>query len=300
MASEAYEEFALLPDNASEAGLTWTTPVVERRFIEIEPGRRIGAIVWGDAPPEIVLVHGGAQNAHTWDTVALALDRPLVALDLPGHGHSDWRDDHDYSPRTSAVDLESAIRALAPEARLVVGMSLGGLTALALSVRAPELVRRLMMVDVTPGTDREKAEPIAAFIAGPEVFADFDEILERTMAFNPTRSESSLRRGILHNARRSDDGSLVWRYDRTWAGEIGEHSGFESQWTDVECLGVPTMLVRGSLSGVVSEEDVEEFERRCPHARVVVVDDAGHSVQGDRPIELSELIGAFLDDRPAV
>ncbi len=80
-------------------------------------------------------MHGGGQNAHTWDTVALALDRPLLAIDLPGHGHSDWRADHKYFPAENAAAIAVVVRALAPDAKMVVGMSLGGLTALALAPR---------------------------------------------------------------------------------------------------------------------------------------------------------------------
>ena len=88
-----YDEFGLFHENAEEYGLPWNgPPKVRRESVEVAPdGRRLSALIWGDDPPEIVLLHGGAQNAHTWDTVALALDRPLVAIDLPGHGHSDHR-----------------------------------------------------------------------------------------------------------------------------------------------------------------------------------------------------------------
>ena len=106
---------------------------MSRKFVIADDDRAVSALRWGSGPPELVLLHGGAQNAHTWDTVCLALDRPLVAIDLPGHGHSAHRDDHAYWPRENAAAVEVAIRALAPDARLVVGMSLGGLTALALA-----------------------------------------------------------------------------------------------------------------------------------------------------------------------
>ncbi|MCS5685672.1 MAG: alpha/beta hydrolase, partial [Acidimicrobiales bacterium] len=87
-----YDEFSMFADNAAEAGLAWEgRPAVERRFLEGADGASISALVWGDTPPQLVLLHGGAQNAHTWDTMALALGRPLLAVDLPGHGHSDWR-----------------------------------------------------------------------------------------------------------------------------------------------------------------------------------------------------------------
>ena len=85
-----YDEFGLFHENASEFGLPYDgPPSVRREFVEVEPGRRLSAIVWGTEEPDLVLIHGGSQNAHTWDTVALALGRPLVAIDLPGHGHSD-------------------------------------------------------------------------------------------------------------------------------------------------------------------------------------------------------------------
>ena len=129
-----YDEFSMFRENADEFGIPWDgPPAVRREAVEVEPGRRLSALVWGDAEPELVLLHGGAQNAHTWDTVALALDRPLVAIDLPAHGHSDGPRGGFADPTGNAEDVAAAMRVLAPAARGVVGMSLGGLTALALS-----------------------------------------------------------------------------------------------------------------------------------------------------------------------
>ena len=290
-----YDEFGLFQENASEAGLPWSGPPVVRRVaVEVEPGRRVSALLWGTDPPELVLLHGGAQNAHTWDTVALALDRPLVAIDLPGHGHSDPRADGPFGPVNNAADVEIAIRELAPDARMVVGMSLGGLTALALTRRAPDLVARLALVDVTPGVDRDKAAPIAAFIAGPESFESFDEILARTIEFNPTRTESSLRRGVLHNAVEREDGRWVWRYQRPRLIETAEMPDFSVLWDDVSTVSVPLMLVRGDDSAVVGDEDVAELRRRQPAVRVETVAGAGHSIQGDKPVELAEILADFL------
>jgi len=292
-----YDEFSMLGDNAAEVGLEVTPPVIERRRVEVRPGQHVSALVWGDGDPELVLVHGGAQNAHTWDTVALALGRPLVAVDLPGHGHSDWRDDGQYGPVENAEAVGVAIRELAPDARAVMGMSLGGLTTIVLASRHPELVRQAIVVDVTPGTDHAKAAPIVSFIDGPETFASFDEILQRTIQFNPTRSESSLRRGVLHNARPRDDGTWVWRYDRL--NRIREQAkegtvDFGELWPDVEAIRCPLLLVRGGASGVVGDEDVVEWTKRQPDSEVVVVDGAGHSVQGDKPLELAALVERFV------
>ncbi|MCE2391755.1 MAG: alpha/beta hydrolase [Proteobacteria bacterium] len=295
-----YDEFALLSENAEEFGLPWSgTPAVERRSVEVAPGQRVSALVWGDRPAELVLLHGGSQNAHTWDTLALAIDRPLVAVDLPGHGHSDWRDDKDYGPVTNAAAVAAAIRELAPEARALVGMSLGGLTSCALAARHPERVSRLALIDVTPGVDADKARAIINFVRGPEYFESFEAILARTVEHNPTRSEASLRRGVIHNAKPLPDGRWTWRYDRRWASPESESSArpaevqFGGLWDDVSRIAAPLLLVRGSLSPVVDDADVAEVLRRQPGARVEVVEGAGHSVQGDRPLELARILDEF-------
>ena len=288
----------MFQDNATEVGLPWSGPPQVRRIaVDVGGGQQVSALVWGSASPEIVLVHGGGQNAHTWDTVALALQRPLIAIDLPGHGHSDWRDDHDYSPVTSAPAVATAIRQLAPDAQLLVGMSLGGVTAIRVAAEDPELVRRLAIVDVTPGVDETKAEPIIAFLSGPERFESFDEILERTVQFNPTRTVSSLRRGVLHNAKEESDGSWTWRYDpvRAWKDIERPAVAFVDLWEDVARIKAPTLLIRGGTSGVVSDDDVAELRRRKPDADVVTVDGAGHSIQGDKPVELARLLEDFLN-----
>lgn len=288
-----YDELAYFHENAEEAGLRWHGPPTVRRTRVVVDGRAVSALVWGEQPAEIVLLHGGGQNAHTWDTVALALDRPLVAIDLPGHGHSDWRDDGRLFPRDNAATLEPVIRQLAPDAALVVAMSLGGLSAIALGAHAPDLVRRLAIVDVLPTVDRERASDVAAFLAGPETFASFDEILERTIAFNPTRSESSLRRGVLHNAVEQSDGTWRWRYQRHLLGAGESIPDFGELWDDLDRIDAPILLVRGGDSPVVTDDDAAELLRRKPAARVEIVAGAGHSVQGDRPVELAGLIDGF-------
>ncbi len=287
----AYDEMGLFQENAAEVGLPWTGPPTVRR-VDVEG---VSALVWGEGEPDLVLVHGGAQNAHTWDTVALALGRPLVAIDLLGHGRSRWLDDHDYRPSTMAPVIAAAIEALAPDARAVFGMSLGGLTSLAIADLRPDLVRRLGLVDITPGVNGEKAADIHAFIDGPEYFASFEEILERTVKFNPTRSESSLRRGILHNATELPDGRWSWRYDRFRSeGLDSSDFGMGHLWDALGRTEMPLLVLRGSVSPVVDDADIAEVRRRRPDAEVVVIDGAGHSIQGDRPLELAAEIQRFI------
>ncbi len=295
-----YDEFSMFHENAAEYGIDFEPPTVRRESVELGDGRRMSALVWGAGPPEYVLIHGGAQNAHTWDTVLLALGRPAVAVDLPGHGHSDGGRSGYLSPYDHAEDVAAVVAALAPGAATVVGMSLGGLTALALADRHPELVRRLVLVDITPGVDGPKSAAITAFVNGPESFPDFDAILARTVEHNPTRSVASLRRGILHNAEQRDDGTWVWRYARHRTGADrpadpqARFAEFARLWDALSALNAPLMLVRGMRpQSVVDDADEQELLRRRPDARVERVEAAGHSVQGDTPVELAALLADF-------
>jgi len=300
-----YDELSYFHENASEYGIPYDGPPdVRRERIELDDGRAMSALVWGTSAPELVLVHGGAQNAHTWDTVALALGRPLLAVDLPGHGHSDGpREGHGTDPVSNAADIAAVVSALAPDAAAVVGMSLGGLTSLALAASHPALVRKLVLVDVTPGVTGNKAAQIIAFVNGPESFPSFDEILARTIQFNPTRTEASLRRGILHNAVQQEDGSWVWRHARHRTmrppaeGAEGDAPRLDASvlWDAVSGYAGPLMLVRGMREqSVVTDEDEAELLKRKPDARVEHVAEAGHSVQGDTPLELAALLEDFV------
>jgi pimeloyl-ACP methyl ester carboxylesterase len=297
-----YSEFGLFHENAAEWGIPYDgPPVVRREQVEVAPGRRLSALVWGSDEPQLVLLHGGAQNAHTWDTVALALDRPLVAVDLPGHGYSDPAPDAPFAPRAFAVDVDAVVGALAPHAEVLVGMSLGGATAMVMAADTPRELRWLVLVDATPAFDPVKAAPIGEFVRGPESFASFDEILERTMRYNPTRSEASLRRGVLHNAVERPDGTWVWRHQQHWSppadGAPPPVPDFESLWDDVERAPMPILLVRGTAPGtLVDEVGLTELARRRPDARVEAVDGAGHSVQGDQPIVLAGILEALFTD----
>ena len=301
----AYDEFSYFHENAEEHGLPYDgPPAVRREAVDLGDGRRLSALVWGDEEPELVLLHGGGQNAHTWDTVALALGRPLVAIDLPGHGHSDGPREGPAGFSANGEDVSAAVRTLAPDAAAVVGMSAGGMTAIGMSTSAPELVRKLVLVDILPNPDPAATKVITDFIHGPETFADFDEILARTVQFNPTRSVSSLRRGILHNAVQLEDGSWQWRHRRHRPEGGSEpaptpdpdamRARMAGMWDALEALTVPVLLVRGMAHGsVITDEQEAELRRRLPTARVEHVEGAGHSVQGDKPVELAALIRDF-------
>jgi esterase len=288
-------EFALLRENAEQAGLTGPLPTVQRVDTDAGSGA-ISALRWGEHPPRVVFLHGGGQNAHTWDTVILGLGEPALAVDLPGHGRSAWRDDGDYSPRLNAATLAPVLQNLAADAALVVGMSLGGLTAIRLSALAPDLVRKLVLVDVTPSALQRHAElttdqrGTVALLQGERMFPSFAAMLELTTAAAPHRDRKSLRRGVFHNSRRLDDGNWTWRYDL-----IRTMPDFGGLWDDVAALNAPVTLVRGADSGFVTDDDADELARGAPQFRGArVVEGSGHSVQSDQPAVLVDIVQEVL------
>jgi pimeloyl-ACP methyl ester carboxylesterase len=295
-----YDEFGMLGDNAAEAGLVLSgLPPVARHTFTAGDGLPLSALSWGTAEPELVLLHGGGQNAHTWDTVALALGRPLLAVDLPGHGHSGRRPDRDYGPWRNAEAVAAVIEQAAPTARAVVGMSLGGATVINLTASRPDLVRRAVVIDVTPGVSDStrtmtKADRGAtALVSGPPTYDSFEQMAAAAVAASPNRPRSAVERGVRHNAHKLPDGRWAWRYD-LFGERPATPFNFAPLWEDVAAITVPVMLVRGGDSKFVRDEDVAEFRRRQPNARVEVVPNSGHAVQSDQPLILTSLIADFL------
>jgi pimeloyl-ACP methyl ester carboxylesterase len=291
-----YDEFSMFHENAAEWSLAYDTPPnVERLFVTVSPGRQLSALRWGRTQPAVVLLHGGAQNAHTYDTVALALRRPLLAVDLPGHGHSDAAPGGMGDVVGHARDVVEALHALGIERVPLVGMSLGGLVALRVAATTPGVVDRLGMIDITPGLTPEKSGHITAFVNGPRTFPSLEELVARTVEHNPTRSESSLRRGVLHNAMQLDDGTWMWRHQRFEPSSDVRSLDAAALWDELSVVRAPILLVRAMGHGsVVDDEDEAEFRRRQPSATIVHVPDSGHSVQGDQPLVLADVLASFL------
>jgi pimeloyl-ACP methyl ester carboxylesterase len=306
-----YDEFGLLHENAEEWDQPFEgRPEVSRGYLEIEPDQRLSYIKWGSEDPEIVFLHGGGQNAHTWDYIALFLGRPAISFDLPGHGRSYRRDDKNYGPWNNVEALEIAVPQLAPNAKVVVGMSLGGATATHFAAKRPDLCRRAVIVDVTPSVnniDRSMStmeRGTVGLIGAQPTYDTFEEMADAAIALSPYRGASGVRRGVRHNSYRTEDGKWTWRYDlqggradrvdkdavqmpvRNWAD-------FTPMWDEVNTITVPTMLVRGGESKFVLDADVEEFQKRLPSVRYEVVPGAGHAVQSDQPLALVALIEDF-------
>lgn len=293
-------EFSYLPAQAEALGVP--LPTVERLTLPLPHGRVVSALRFGAETPRVTFLHGAGLNAHTWDTTVLALGQPILAIDLAGHGDSSWRDDADYSPRTLAADVVAALEAWTSQPQVLVGQSLGGLTGAAVAAARPDLVAELIVVDITPGID-VSAGPAALreFYAGPTDFASRDELVDKAMAlgFGGTRSETE--RGVFLNTRVRDDGRVEWKHHfaHLAAAALAAHDPgtptapsalHETGWDDLAAVSAPVTLVRAER-GFVSAADAEQFQRRLPDARVVVLD-ATHNVQETAPQGLAALLAA--------
>ncbi|QRY41636.1 alpha/beta hydrolase [Microbacterium hominis] len=305
------DEFSFLAAQAAELGIDAPPPV--RRLTHTLPdGRTVSALHYGDpttgafAPPQVTLLHGAGLNAHTWDTTVLALGLPALAVDLPGHGDSSWRADATYAGGVLAADIAPAIAAWAPAAQVLVGQSLGGLTGAALAAAHPDLVRELIVVDITPGIDPNgDAAQIAAFFAGPTDWASREELVERALAFGLGGSPEAATRGVTLNSRIRADGRIEWKHHfahlaNALAGDPDAAASAAAQqaalrgaltasgWDDLAAVAAPITLVRGTR-GFVTPADADEFRRRLPAASVVDIV-SGHNVQEEQPVELARLI----------
>lgn len=175
-------------------------------------------------------------------------------------------------------------------------MSLGGLTALRIAATEPRLVPELALVDVTPSAPERHNEMTkaqmgtVALVQEDRTFPSFQAMLDLTIAAAPHRDPKSLRRGVFHNSKQLDDGTWTWRYDSFRKGD-----GFEGLWDDVPAITMPTTLIRGANSFFVNDEDADTFARTAPgFRRTHVVADSGHSVQGDQPAKLVEILRGLL------
>ncbi|MBL7498632.1 alpha/beta hydrolase [Frankia sp. CNm7] len=285
-------EFDFLAEEAAEVGASPELPPVRR--VEVPaPDGALSALLWG-AAPELTLLHGGGLNAHTWDATILALGRPALALDLPGHGDSAWRDDFDYSPRRNARAAAEVLDAVAPGTpQTVVGQSLGAHTAIALAETRPDLVGRLVLVDASPGQRLEDAAQVTDFLAGPQVFGSREEIVEKALAAGIGSSHRALTRGVALNTRVRDDGTVVFKHHfASPPPDAGFTIDFRDLWPALETSAVPVLLVRGTY-GFLSPEVVDEFRARVPRAEILEIE-SGHNVQEQQPAALAAAISRFL------
>lgn len=311
--NEPLDEFSFLSAQAADLGIDAPLPRGERVNLTLPDGRTLSALRYGDAAPVVTFLHGAGLNAHTWDATILALGLPALAIDLPGHGDSSWRPDAAYTARTLAPDVAIGVATWTEEPQLLVGQSLGGLTAATVAASRHDLVRELVVIDITPGVDPNAGPTqIRRFFAGPTDWARRDEMVDRAMAFGLGGTRAATERGVYLNSRVRPDGRVEWKHhfahlaaaaagaapaapaasDAATADSTTEDAVSSvisaTGWDDLASVTAPIRLIRGNR-GYVTDRNAGEFHERVPAASVTVVP-SGHNVQEEVPVELGRLL----------
>jgi esterase len=267
---------------------------------------RLHYLDWGHqgAGGTILFLHGGGLNAHTWDVVSLMLRERYrcVALDQRGHGDSEWSPGSDYGMQSHLRDIEGFVGQLKLRRPVLVGQSMGGINAINYAGRHSAEMAALVVVDVGPEIIAAGGARIRDFIAAPQLDSP-EDFLKRAMEFNPLRDPRILRRSLFYNLRQLANGKWTWKHDTRRVGETTTEAALAANasrsaelWKAVPKISCPTLVVRGALSDVISDEQAEKFVRALPNGRFVKVEKAGHNVQGDNPAGLLAVLRPFLED----
>ncbi len=264
-------------------------------------GLKLAYQEWGDpSAPPIVMLHGFGVSGHMFDEFAERMqDRyRLFALDQRGHGDSDWSESGDYSRDAFVEDLEGFRQALGLEKFVLIGHSMGGLNAVSYVNRYPGHVTALVLVDVGPEASKQGVDNIVRFTRGPDEL-EFEEFVEMAHRFNPRRTLENIRERMRHRLKPTGSGKWTWKFDRRFREPesgltIGWQLSSDELWQLFRTIEVPTLLVRGAESDVLSPEVAERCAQEMPAARLVTIPGAGHSVPGDNPDAFTEAVASFL------
>ncbi len=248
----------------------------------------------------VVLLHGGGQTRHAWSATAMALARSgfdCLSQDLRGHGDSEWDPNGDYRTEAFAGDVAAALAQFG-EAPIGVGASMGGLVLLqSAAALPPGSLKALVLVDIAPKMEPEGVSRIVGFMtASPEGFATVSDAADAVAAYMPHRPRPTDLSGLQKNLRQRADGRWVWHWDRAILLET--NMAGDRDVTRLEdaarSLSIPTLLVRGGRSDLLSEEGVRHFRALVPHAEFIDVSGAGHMIVGDRNDAFTTAIMGFL------
>lgn len=267
--------------------------------IPVAEGVEISADVAGrKGAPTVILGHGGGQTRHSWDKAERQLAEAgyyAINYDLRGHGDSDWSPDGSYAITDRARDL-AAIAAHGSRPVALVGASLGGITALVAATHGLDIAA-LVLVDIVPKMSVEGANKVRGFMsANPDGFASLEEAADAISAYYPDRPRPKDLSGLNKNLRLHPDGRYRWHWDPRMMQDMrgDPHHILEvmdaADWTD----RVPTLLVRGMKSDIVTDDGVADLRRRIPQLEIADIRGAGHMVAGDRNDEFNAAVIAFL------
>lgn len=274
-------------------------PRTRRGWVNVPTGGHVSGVFWGAGSPEIVFLHDRGESARACDAAALAAGRASVAIDLPGHGRSDWRRDGRYGPGKIAPAVAEAIRSFAPRAGLVVGSGLGGLTAIALHRRHPQLLPRLALINTLPGSvparTRTRSEA--------ERFGSREEAFAMLTARRSGHSRQTLHREILYELRQNPDGTWVWRHhpgNVSAPSDPGPGSGDGTLWDELAQFVTPVTLIRSDWAGGLTAAGLARLRQRTPQVQVITLPGGGDDIAAIQPVALAAtLVQLLSQETPA-
>ena len=263
-------------------------------------GVRIAGDSWGNPNgPLVLLQHGGGQTRHAWKGAGERLGAAgyhAVAFDARGHGDSDWAADGVYGQDIMVEDLKCVVAALGDRRPVLVGASMGGGTSLVAVGEDHVDATALVIVDIAPRVEPQGVDKIQAFMSRkPEGFSSLQEVADAIAGYQPHRTRPRTLDGLAKNVRLGADGKYRWHWDpRFRAGKRDLDKRRVRLEACARSLTLPTLLVRGGLSDVLSEEGAQEFLKLCPRSEYVNVTGAAHMVAGDRNDIFGNAVIEFL------
>lgn len=271
------------------------------QLIEGAHGLKLAADFRGDPDsPDVVLLHGGGQTRHSWHRAAKTLVEAgyhVAAFDARGHGDSQWDSHGNYSLEAMVADLRSVLAKLKP-LPVLVGASMGGLTALrAIGASAHPVARALVLVDVTPRISQDGVEQISEFMhQNMQGYESVEAAAHAVARYLPDRPRPQDASGLTQNLRLRD-GRWQWHWDPMLltTGDHAEPAVQNRLEAAARSLQVPTLLIRGANSNIVTDVEARHFLSLCPSAEYVTVSNAGHMVMGDRNDLFNSHILEFIE-----
>ncbi|MDT5064864.1 MAG: hypothetical protein QOK02_1019 [Mycobacterium sp.] len=257
-----------------------------------------------DAPaegrPTVLMLHGGGQNRYSWKNTGQILADAgfhVIALDSRGHGDSDRSPTADYTVESLSGDILAVLYQIGRPVALV-GASMGGLTGiLAAHEAGPELVTKLVLVDVVPRFEKDGSARIRDFMFGNvDGFDSLDAAADAVAAYLPHRPKPRSPEGLKKNLRLRD-GRWYWHWDPAFLTKPADDPFLRVDKMEQAAINlqIPILLIRGKLSDVVSPESVEDFLTKVPGAEFVELAEAGHTAAGDDNDAFSEVVVRFVN-----
>ena len=258
---------------------------------KVDSGLELVASEWGVAnDPLVILMHGGGQTRHAWGSTGEILSKSgfyVLSLDLRGHGDSQWHPEGDYLIESYKGDLVSILNQVGKPASLV-GASLGGMVSLSLAsdLNKKDLVSALVMVDIGLYPNEKGSNEIVSFMqSGIKGFANLNEASDAVSAYLPHRKRPRDNRGLEKNLRLKEDGRYYWHWDPRFLDERDSDNIENQKEKNIRLaknISIPTLLIRGALSNVVTQKEVDDFLTIIPHSEFQEIEKAAHMVAGDR------------------